>query len=78
VKTILLTLGSLGAILGLAIWFAFVGWTGVGVETHADIAVHGYIAMGLGVALSILVGGGLMALVFHSARHGHDNVDRER
>ena len=32
----------------------------------------GYIAMGLGIVFSLLVGCGLMALVFYSSRHGYD------
>ena len=32
----------------------------------------GWIALGLGVFFSLLVGGGLMMLVFHSSRRGHD------
>ena len=39
----------------------------------ADISIHGWIAMGLGVTLSLLLGVGLMALVFFSARHGYDD-----
>jgi len=33
----------------------------------------GVIAMIAGTVLSLLVGGGLMALVFHSARQGYDD-----
>jgi hypothetical protein len=36
------------------------------------IGVHGYIALGLGVVATLLIGGGLMGLVFYSARHGYD------
>jgi hypothetical protein len=32
----------------------------------------GYVAMGFGIVLSLLVGCGLMALVFYSSRHGYD------
>ncbi|HMB77069.1 MAG TPA: hypothetical protein VKN76_11760 [Kiloniellaceae bacterium] len=39
-----------------------------------EMSVHGYLAMGLGIGLSILLGGGLMALVFHSSRRGHDDT----
>lgn len=39
------------------------------------MSIHGYIALGLGVILSLLVGGGLMALVFFSARRGYDDID---
>jgi len=76
-KTALLTAAALGVILALAVWFAWVGWNNVGAVSHAEISAHGYIALGLGVVLSLFVGAGLMALVFYSARHGHDDVDHE-
>jgi hypothetical protein len=44
------------------------------------MSIHGWIALGLGTFLSLAVGGGLMALVFYSARHGYDDrieVDRD-
>jgi hypothetical protein len=31
-----------------------------------------YIALGLGVGFSLIVGCGLMALLFYSGRHGYD------
>lgn len=37
------------------------------------MSVHGWIALGAGTVLSLLVGGGLMALVFYSARKGYDD-----
>jgi hypothetical protein len=37
------------------------------------MSVHGWIALGLGTFLSLAVGGGLMALVFYSARKGYDD-----
>jgi len=37
------------------------------------MSLHGWIALSLGTVLSLAVGGGLMALVFHSARKGYDN-----
>jgi hypothetical protein len=37
------------------------------------MSIHGWIALGLGTFLSLAVGGGLMALVFYSARKGYDD-----
>ena len=34
--------------------------------------IYGYVAIAGGVLFSLLVGGGLMALVFYSSRHGYD------
>jgi TRAP-type C4-dicarboxylate transport system permease small subunit len=77
VKKALLALFALGAVLAAAIWFAWTGWWSVESVAQTQISAHGYLAMGLGVALSILIGGGLMALLFYSARHGHDDIDHD-
>ena len=37
-----------------------------------EMGAAGWIALGLGVFFSLAVGGGLIALVFHSSRRGHD------
>jgi hypothetical protein len=57
------------ALLGASAWFAYDGLT---VGDDAAVSKHAYIAMGLGVFFSLLVGGGLMALVFYSSRRGYD------
>lgn len=65
-----LLIGSLGAMLvGACVWAGWV-WTQIG---DADIGTHGTIALTLGIVVSILVGAGLMALVFYSARRGYDD-----
>ncbi len=76
-KTALITAFILLAFLALSVWFAMTGWTGVDAQSHASISGHGYIAMAIGIVFSLLIGGGLMALVFYSARNGHDDVDHE-
>ena len=38
------------------------------------IPTYGYVAIAGGVFFSLLVGGGLMALVFYSNRHGYDDL----
>jgi len=61
------------AILGLALWWAVSAWNAVDVE----MSIHGYIAMILGIVFSLVLGCGLMALMFYSSRHGYDDdVDR--
>ena len=47
---------------------AYLGWS-VG---DADVPTSGYVAMGFGVIFSLLVGIGLMALLFYSSRKGYD------
>ena len=47
---------------------AYLGWT----LGYADVPASGYIAMGFGVIFSLVVGVGLMALLFYSSRKGYD------
>jgi TRAP-type C4-dicarboxylate transport system permease small subunit len=62
---------SLLGLLALAIWFAVDAWVRFGGE---PIPLYGYLAIAGGVVLSLAVGGGLMALVFYSNRHGYDDL----
>ena len=55
-------------ILAAALAFMIYGWT----LTDAQMSVHGYIALVLGVVFSTIIGGGLMALAFYSNRKGYD------
>jgi len=59
------------ALLALSVWFAVVAWERLGGEA---IPAYGYVAIAGGVIFSLLVGGGLMALVFYSNRHGYDDL----
>jgi hypothetical protein len=61
---------SLLAMLAFAIWGFGEAWKMAG---NTPISVHGYVALGLGVVLSLLLGGGLMALAFFSSRRGYDD-----
>jgi hypothetical protein len=38
------------------------------------MSTHGWIALGLGTFFSLLIGCGLMALMFFSSRSGHDEA----
>ncbi len=59
------------AILAATVWWAWQGWV-----SHADVemSIHGYIAMGLGIFFSLVIGCGLMALTFYSSRRGYDDL----
>jgi hypothetical protein len=59
------------AILGITLWWAVSAWNAVDVE----MSIHGYIAMILGIVFSLVIGCGLMALMFYSSRHGYDDMD---
>jgi hypothetical protein len=61
------------ALLAMAIWFAIYAWNAI---EGPPIPTGGYLAMGLGIVFSILVGCGLMALVFYSSRRGYDAPPR--
>ncbi len=67
-KTALLLALALGGVLALTL-------AGFGPGFFAglsEISLHGWIAMGAGTILSLALAGGLMALVFVSARRGYD------
>jgi len=67
----LLIIVPLLALLALSVWFAVAAWVRFGGEA---IPLYGYVAIAGGVLFSLLVGGGLMALVFYSSRHGYDDL----
>ena len=59
----------LGGLLALTLFLFFQN------QSHLDwhMSIHGWIAMVAGVVISLLLGGGLMALSFYSSRHGYDD-----
>jgi hypothetical protein len=57
------------AFLGAALWFAYYVWA---TDAGPPLPASGYVAMGLGILFSLVVGIGLMALIFYSHRHGYD------
>jgi len=59
---------ALLGILAFAVMFMVSAWT----RTAAQLSVHGWIALTLGVLFSLIVGCGLMALAFYSSRRGYD------
>ena len=60
---------ALLAILAAALWFAANAWLAV---SGPPMPTVGYVAMTLGIVFSLVVGCGLMALLFYSSRHGYD------
>ena len=59
-------------ILAGVIYYAYAGLT----EPGEPMPAQGYAAMIIGVVLSLVVGIGLMALVFYSSRRGYDEPPR--
>ena len=69
-----LVIVPLVALLAASVWFALYAWTAI---EGPPMPVEGHVAMWLGIVFSLVVGCGLMALVFYSSRHGYDDaVDR--
>ena len=62
-------IGAMLAILLGAVYAAYQGWTAHGpMETPVSLDI----ALALGIVLTLIVGCGLMALVFYSHRKGYD------
>jgi hypothetical protein len=53
-----------------AIWMV-AAWNSAG---DVEMSKHGWMALGLGTFFSIVIGCGLMALMFYSSRTGHDEA----
>ena len=63
------------AILAGAVFVAHYGWVSAG---DVVMPAWGWLMLGLGVFFTILVGGGLMVLVFYSSRAGFDEAPEVR
>jgi CHASE3 domain sensor protein len=70
VKNFLALVISFIAIGAVSYW----GLTVLIATQGVDLSFHGKIAMGLGIAFTMLVGFGLMSLLFYSNRAGHDET----
>jgi hypothetical protein len=57
------------ALLAGSVWFAYGIWSA---DEGPPMPATGYVAMTLGILFSLVVGCGLMALVFYSSRQGYD------
>jgi TRAP-type C4-dicarboxylate transport system permease small subunit len=56
--------------LAASVWFTYYVWA---TDNGPPMPASGYVAMILGVLFSLVVGIGLMALIFYSNRHGYDD-----
>lgn len=64
-----ITVGVLLGFLAGAIFYAIHTWNAL---SDVPIPPLGWLFMGLGIFFSLLVGGGLMGLLFYSSRKGRD------
>ena len=64
---------SLLIILAASVWWATSVWMSM---EGPPMPVEGYVAMWLGIAFSLVIGCGLMVLMFYSSRRGYDERAR--
>jgi len=67
---------AVGVAAVLVIVLAVIGiefWNGIG---DSDISAAGWVAMGIGIVVTLALGIGLMTLVFISSRRGYDEASR--
>jgi hypothetical protein len=57
-------------LIGIGVW-AISAWNAT---ADVEMSMHGWIALGLGTFFSLVVGCGLMALMFYSSRYGYDEA----
>jgi hypothetical protein len=72
-----LTPGQIALIAALTALLILTGvWATTVWNATGDVVMdrHGWIALGLGTFFSLLIGCGLMALMFFSSRSGHDDA----
>ena len=74
-RSVILVAVPLFAILAAAFWYAASAWLSL---SGPPMPATGYVALVLGVVFSLLVGCGLMALLFYSSRHGYDEPYRAK
>lgn len=63
-------LAVLFAMLLFAVVWASMAWT----SEDVTMSIHGWIALTLGTVFSLVIGCGLMALMFYSSRSGYDET----
>lgn len=63
-------LAVLGLLVVTVVWAAS-AWS---IGNDIEMGKHGSIALGLGTFFSLLIGCGLMTLMFYSSRSGHDDA----
>jgi uncharacterized integral membrane protein len=64
-----LVITTLLGLLALTLWTVYEQW----IRVVVSVPAWGWALMALGGSLSVVVGGGLMALIFYSSRMGYDD-----
>ena len=68
----ILVMAVLLGLLGLAIYVGLAGWNMGSDNAGESMSATGYIAMGFGIAMTLALGVGLMALMYYSSKHDRD------
>jgi len=71
VHCLIISTAAVFAVLGLLLALSMRGWAG----PEMGVSGHGMAAFIIGAVLTLAVSLGLFLLVFHSARHGYDDID---
>jgi hypothetical protein len=66
-------LGIMLALLAAATVLAYLGWSSA---AETGVPPSGYVAMAIGILFSMIIGAGLMTLLFYSSRAGYDEPAR--
>jgi hypothetical protein len=64
-----LIIGALLLLLAASVWVAY---EGLALHPEFSLPPEGYVFMAVGIVFSLIVGCGLMLLVFFSSRRGYD------
>jgi hypothetical protein len=67
-----LVVAVLVGLLGLAIYMGIAGWSMGSDTAGSGMSITGFIAMGLGIAVTLALGVGLMGLMYYSSKHDRD------
>ena len=68
----ILVLVVLIGLLALAIYVGVTGWNMGADDTGGSMSTAGYVAMALGIVVTLALGAGLMALMYYSSKHDRD------
>lgn len=58
-------------VVAFLVWSLQASWRLGG---DSDVSIHGWIALGLALVFTLVIGGGLMWLAFYSSRKGYDDA----
>jgi hypothetical protein len=67
-----MVLAVLLGLLGLAIYMGVAGWNMGSDSAGESMSTTGYIAMAFGIVVTLVLGAGLMALMYYSSRNDRD------